>query len=68
LPPLSRVGAGVVVAGLLVDLVAHLGPGPESALATAAHVLVLAGMVLALVGAISLGLRTGSPMKEGRYR
>jgi hypothetical protein len=66
LPPLSWAGAVLLVAGLLLDLVAHLGPWRQSPLATGAHMLALAGAALAMIGAILVGIRRGRMTNVGR--
>lgn len=68
LPALSRVGLAVLVFGGLADLVAHLGLPAEaahghgfSAAEVEAHLIVLVGMVLILLGVVIDGVRRAHP-------
>lgn len=58
LPALVRTGIAFLAGGLILDVLVH-GVGVSStALATAGHLLVLGGMLLALAGAVGRGLRS----------
>ncbi|HEX2026299.1 MAG TPA: hypothetical protein VHH92_07880 [Actinomycetota bacterium] len=47
----------VILGGVGVDVAAHAGPLASPGWATTAHWIVLAGMAIALVGAVRFGLR-----------
>jgi hypothetical protein len=65
LPLGSKIGFGIMVIGIVADLVAHLDPaldqvhggavGPE----LSAHLVVFAGMALVLIGVVVDGVRSG---------
>ncbi len=60
LPPLVRAGFVIVLLGGVVDTTYHLGPGRTGLMAwagLAGHLVTLAGMVVAVVGVIGVGLR-----------
>jgi hypothetical protein len=73
-PIVGKVGIAIIAFGLLFDLVEHsMGAPPTSGSGFsigehAAHLIVLAGMVAALFGVVSDGLRvSGRPRRpEGR--
>ena len=69
LPLGSKIGVGVMVLGIVADLVAHLDPalapvhgavGPE----LSAHLVVFVGMALVLIGVVLDGVRSGG--RSGR--
>ena len=65
LPRLTQLGIAALLAGLVLDLFAHLGW--SSGLA-AGHLVTLGGMVLAVVGVLALALprRPENPLAEKR--
>jgi hypothetical protein len=54
LPLLTKLGAALIVAGLLAEVLSGTHPHPEAHLG---HLVVLLGMVLALVGIVIRGIR-----------
>ena len=77
-PTLTRAGAATILVGLLADLVEHtLVPHAHDAVVAdfpvgehAAHLVVLVGMVLVLVGIVADGVRTARRLdrQEGSLR
>ena len=60
LPPLVRAGFVLVLLGGVVDTTYHLAPQREGVMAwagLAGHLVTLAGMAVAVVGVIGVGLR-----------
>ena len=61
LPPLVRVGFALVLLGGVVDTTYHLAPqraGVMEWAGLAGHLVTLAGMVVAVVGVVGVGLRS----------
>ena len=61
LPPLVRAGFAIVLLGGVIDTTYHLAPQREGAMAwagLAGHLVTLAGMVVAVVGIVGVGLRS----------
>ena len=61
LPPLVRAGFAIVLLGGVVDTTYHLAPqraGLMEWAGLAGHLVTLAGMVVAVVGVIGIGLRS----------
>jgi len=65
LPRLTQLGIGALLAGLVLDLFAHLG---WSAGLAAGHLVTLAGMVLAVVGVLSLAVQRRPENQLARKR
>jgi hypothetical protein len=64
LPPLVRAGFAIVLLGGVVDTTYHLSPYRTGVVAwagLAGHVVTLVGMVVAVVGVVSIGLRHRHP-------
>ena len=60
LPPLVRAGFAIVLLGGVVDTTYHLAPHRTGAMAWAGlggHLVTMAGMVVAIVGVVGVGLR-----------
>ncbi len=60
LPPLVRAGFVIVLLGGVVDTTYHLAPHARGLMAwagLAGHLVTLAGMVVAVVGVVGVGLR-----------
>ena len=60
LPPLVRAGFVIVLLGAVVDTTYHLAPHRGDVMAWAGlggHLITMAGMVVAIVGVVGVGLR-----------
>ena len=60
LPPLVRAGFVIVLLGAVVDTTYHLAPQRAGVMAWAGlggHLVTMAGMVVAIVGVVGVGLR-----------
>ena len=60
LPPLVRAGFAIVLLGGVVDTTYHLAPHRTGVMAWAGlggHLVTMAGMVVAIVGVVGVGLR-----------
>ena len=61
LPRLMRAGLGLAVAGGAIDVIYHLAAGPAGAghgpVAFTGHVVTLAGMVITMLGLLSVALK-----------
>lgn len=61
LPPLVRAGFAIVLLGGVVDTTYHLAPSRTGVMAwagLAGHLVTMAGMVVAVVGVVGVGLRS----------
>jgi hypothetical protein len=59
----------VTIAGLTIDVATHVSAGgemPSGAAATAGHLLTLLGMMVAVSGLVSLGVRTARSTRGRR--
>ncbi len=64
LPAVVRAAAWLLLVGLIVDVLGHVGPVRGAPVTTWAHVLVLAGMVVGLVGSVRTALSSGRTKRE----